>query len=70
MNDIQAATQLLALREFAEVTREKLRELQAYTELGILGEDIYNSMEDVIKSRIEFTDAKMKEIFEAMDKGY
>ena len=62
--------ELLELKSFAKETRRMIEELAMYRTLNIVGDDMFDGMESEIIKRLTYTDVKIKEIFESLDKGY
>ncbi len=62
--------EVLELKSFAKETRKKIEELALYRTLDIVGDDMCEGMESEIIKRLMYTDVKIKEIFESLNKGY
>ena len=53
-----------SLKRFAMETNMKIQELELYSNMGILGDNMYNSLYDEIEGRITWTSERAIEVME------
>lgn len=53
-----------SLKKFARETNIKIQELDLYSNMGILGESMYNSLYDEIEGRVVWTSERAIEVIE------